>query len=135
MKPATQSSTPTALGLAALLAVAAVGHFVRPKFFDPLVPEVLPGSQRLWTLVSGAAEGAVAVAVALPRTRRHGALVAALLFLAVWPANFKMALDWSSRPIAQRALAYGRLPLQLPLVYWAWKVHRSHRAGEAVSSR
>lgn len=133
MKRANSSSTPAALGLAALLAVAAVGHFVRPKFFDPLVPQVLPGTARFWTLLSGVAEGAVAVTVALPRTRRYGALASALLFLAVWPANFKMAFDWRDRPIGQRAVAYGRLPLQLPLVFWAWKVYRSQHTNGAKS--
>ena len=113
------------IGLAGLLVVSGSAHFLRPKFFDEIVPASLPGGQRVWTLGSGGAELATALAVAIPITRRHGSLLAGLLFMAVWPANFKMAFDWHDRPLLQRSLAWGRLPLQLPLVYWAWRVRRS----------
>jgi uncharacterized membrane protein len=45
----------------------------------------------------------------------------------VFPANVKMVIDWSDRPVWMRALAYGRLPLQIPLVLAAVLVYR--RAG------
>ncbi|MFD0855152.1 hypothetical protein ACFQ07_23130, partial [Actinomadura adrarensis] len=67
-------------------------------------------------------ELACAAAVAVPKTRRVGALATAALFVAVFPANVKMAYDWRRRPLPQRATAYGRLPLQMPLVVWALKV-------------
>ena len=70
----------------------------------------------------------IAVLIADPRTRRLGGLLAALLFVAVFPANAKMAIDWSDRPAWIRALAYGRLPLQIPLVLWALLVYRRARA-------
>jgi hypothetical protein len=35
-----------------------------------------------------------------------------------------MALDWRHRPAPLRAVAYGRLPLQLPLVGAALRVAR-----------
>ena len=108
--------------LAALLAGAAVTHFVRPEFYDPIVPHLLPGPVRTWTYVSGAAELAVAAAVAAPRTRRGGALAAALLLVAVFPANVQMAAD--AHTTAMRAVAYARLPLQVPLVLWALAVRR-----------
>jgi hypothetical protein len=31
----------------------------------------------------------------------------------VFPANVKMAIDWSTKPSWMRALAHGRLPLQI----------------------
>ncbi|MGH8916885.1 MAG: DoxX family protein [Actinomycetes bacterium] len=62
---------------------------------------------------------APALAVAAPRTRRRGGMAAALLFVAVFPANVQMALDWRGRTLPQQALAWGRLPLQLPLIAWA----------------
>jgi uncharacterized membrane protein len=46
----------------------------------------------------------------------------------VFPANVKMAIDWSDRSVAEQAVAYGRLPLQIPLVLWALKVRRDARA-------
>ena len=91
---------------------------MRPEFFDEIVPHALPASPRAWTYVSGVAELACAVAVARPPTRRAGGLAAAVLFVAVFPANIQMAVDWRTRPARDRAAAYGRLPLQLPLVLW-----------------
>lgn len=110
--------------LAGFLAVMGSLHFVAPRSFDEIIPEWLPGDRRTWTYVSGAAELAVAAAVAVPATRRVGGLLAAGLFVAVFPANVKMALDWSDRPWQQRAIAYARLPLQIPLVLWALRARR-----------
>jgi uncharacterized membrane protein len=117
-------SSPTAL--AAVLASTGVLHFARPEPFDTIVPRGLPGSPRTWTYLSGAAELAVAAAVAHPRTRALGGLAAAGLFAAVFPANVKMAVDWRHASPARRAVAYGRLPLQVPLILWGLRVARGH---------
>jgi uncharacterized membrane protein len=109
--------------LAGFLAGAGTTHFTHPRFYDRMVPTQLPGPPRAWTWGSGAAELAVAAAVVNPRTRRRGALAAMTLFVAVFPANVKMARD--SRGFRDQALTYGRLPLQLPLVRWAWRVRRA----------
>ncbi|MFC3890073.1 hypothetical protein ACFOWZ_01190 [Lentzea rhizosphaerae] len=120
-----RSRARSAMALAALLSLAGTTHFTRPKYYDAIVPRALPGTPRQWTYASGAAELAVAAAVATPRTRRLGALAAAALFIAVFPANVKMALDFRDKSPKARALAYGRLPLQIPLVAWAWKVAKA----------
>ncbi|SEQ11064.1 Uncharacterized membrane protein [Lentzea xinjiangensis] len=120
-----RSRARSALALAALLGLAGATHFNRPKYYDAIVPRALPGTPRQWTYASGAAELAVAAAVATPRTRRLGALAAVALFVAVFPANVKMALDFRDKSPKARALAYGRLPLQIPLVAWAWKVAKA----------
>jgi uncharacterized membrane protein len=113
-----------ALALAALLAAAGATHLARPEPYDGIVPRSLPGAPRMWTYASGVTELAVAAAVACPRTRRAGGLAAAALFAAVFPANVRMAADWRHRSPAQRAVAYGRLPLQAPLIWWALRVNR-----------
>jgi uncharacterized membrane protein len=118
----TGPSDRSAYALAALLAVAGTTHFVMPHPYDTIVPRLLPGPPRAWTLASGAAELACALAVAQPRTRRMGATAAAILFVAVFPANVQMAIDWRSRPLSDRLVAYGRLPLQIPLVIWALRI-------------
>jgi uncharacterized membrane protein len=114
----------SALIMAAVLGVAGVAHFVVPKGFDEIVPRALPGSARLWTYVSGAAELAVAAGVARRSTRRYGALAALALFVAVYPANLQMAYDWRDRSMGEQLIAYGRLPIQLVLFWWAWRVYR-----------
>jgi uncharacterized membrane protein len=113
--------------LVALLAGAGTIHFVKPALYDQIVPRALPGPPRRWTHASGVAELAVAAAVAAPRTRRKGAFAAAALFAAVFPANVQMAWNWRRRPAPQRAAAYARLPLQVPLVWWALKVAGRNR--------
>ncbi|WP_305782991.1 DoxX family protein [Symbioplanes lichenis] len=114
-----------ALVMAAALTTTGLLHFASPRPFDRIVPRSLPGKPRTWTYVSGVAELAVAAAVAVPATRRLGGLAAAGLFAAVFPANVKMAVDWRHQSAGRRAIAYGRLPMQVPLVLWALRVARS----------
>ncbi|HEV7625649.1 MAG TPA: hypothetical protein VGO89_04060 [Streptomyces sp.] len=110
--------------LARVLAGAAVAHFAVPGPFDKIVPSWLPGRARTWTEVSGAVELLLAAGIAAPRTRRASAYAAAGYFAAVFPANVKMAYDWRHRARPLKAAAYGRLPLQIPLVLWARQVAR-----------
>ncbi|MEV5530010.1 DoxX family protein [Streptomyces prunicolor] len=115
----------SSLLLAGLLATAGVAHFAAPRQFDATIPSALPGSPRTWTYASGVVELALAAGIAAPRTRRTAALAAAGFFVSVFPANVKMALDWRDRPTPQKAAAYGRLPLQVPLVLWARNVAKN----------
>ncbi|WUH94354.1 hypothetical protein OG900_32285 [Streptomyces sp. NBC_00433] len=108
--------------LAGLLATAGVTHFAAPKPYDALIPKSLPGRPRTWTKASGAAELALAAALVVPATRRPAALLTAGLFVAVFPGNVKMAYDWRHRRPVLKAAAYGRLPVQVPLVAWALRV-------------
>ncbi|MFD3993193.1 DoxX family protein [Streptomyces sp. NPDC058583] len=118
-------SARSAFLLAGLLASAGVAHFVSPKQFDATVPKSLPGSPRTWTKASGVAELALAAGLALPATRKASARATALFFAGVFPANVKMAYDWRGRSPKARAIAYGRLPLQIPLILWARGVGRA----------
>lgn len=113
-----------ALTLALLLGGIGTLHFAVPKFFDALIPRALPGTPRAWTYGSGVAELGCAAAVTTPRTRRIGATLAALLFIAVFPGNVKMAVDYHRvrKPLAMRIGTLLRLPLQVPLVLWALRV-------------
>jgi uncharacterized membrane protein len=113
------SGNRSALLLSGLLAGSGVLHFAVPGPYDSIVPKVLPGSPRGWTKASGAVELAVAAAVALPQTRRIGGLAAAGLLAAVYPANVQMAYDCRNASPLKRAVAYGRLPFQAPLIGWA----------------
>jgi uncharacterized membrane protein len=109
--------------LTTLLAGAGVMHFVVPGTYARIVPKSLGHAQEL-VYASGVAELAVAGAVAHPRTRATGGRLAALLFVAVFPANVSMALDSSLPPRLHRG-ALVRLPLQIPLVVWALRVGRA----------
>ena len=118
------SESRRAIALALLLGNSGTLHFLLPKPFDRLIPHQLPGTRRTWTYLSGAAELGTALLIVVPRTRRLGGLLAALLFVAVFPGNVKMALDYQRKrkPLPHRVIAFARLPLQWPLVAWALRV-------------
>ena len=118
----------TALGI--FLVLTGIGHFIIPKPLDLIVPDFLPGDPRFWTYLSGVAEIFIGVMllsnsakVIFGKTiRLWGALFSLALFLTVYIANIKMAIDWSSRVWPDPLIAYARLPLQFPLFYWSWRV-------------
>jgi uncharacterized membrane protein len=116
------SSRRSAAVLATVLTTSGILHLAVSKPFDALIPGLLPGSPRTWTYGSGVIELMTAALIAAPATRRRGALVAAVLFVGVFPGNVKMAVDWSDRGLGEQLVAYGRLPLQLPLIFWALRV-------------
>lgn len=122
------SATPPAARRALLLGAALTGagalHLARPAPFDGLIPRVLPGPARAWTLGSGVAELGVGALLLHPRTRRGGGWAAAALFVGVWPGNVTMA--WRARRASRtrRTVALVRLPLQLPLIAAALRVAR-----------
>jgi uncharacterized membrane protein len=109
------------LALAGFLLVAGLAHFVIPDPYRRIVPRVL-ADPAFWVRWSGVAEISCAALVAHPRTRRAGAAATAVLFVAVFPANVQMAVDTDA------ALAWVRLPLQIPLVVWAASVARRRAA-------
>jgi uncharacterized membrane protein len=115
-----------ALGLAAFIGSAGVMHFVRPQFFDDIVPRWMPGRPRTTTYVSGAVELAGAVLVANPRTRRFGAWWCFWTFLGVFPANIQTVIDGGVKsaqpPFDTRLAATVRLPFQLPMLAAARRV-------------
>src|SRR3954453_7218447 len=106
--------------LSALLAGSGVLHFVAPKPYDRLIPPFL-GRPRPWVYGRGVAELMCAAGGAVPRSRRSGALASAALLVAIFPGNIWMAVTPGAVP---RWLAVTRLPLQVPLVLWALRVHR-----------
>ncbi|MFI6312839.1 hypothetical protein ACIBEK_22270 [Nocardia fusca] len=124
---APDSGRTPALRLAALLLGTGVLHFVAPTPFDSIVPPQLPGKARSYTYWSGVAEIGVGTALLVPRTRRLGGRLAALLFLAVFPANIQFAADAVRNPKAPsilKAISVLRLPLQWPMITSALAVSR-----------
>jgi uncharacterized membrane protein len=114
--------------LTALLFGSGALHFVRPQFFDSIVPPVLPGQARTYTYVSGVAELVIAAALTVPRTRRLGGLLAAFLFVAIFPANVQFTADSLNNPKAGlpiKLVSVLRLPLQVPLVTTALQIRRA----------
>jgi uncharacterized membrane protein len=99
-------------------------HFAIPNGFDSIIPDEIPVSKRALTYASGVAELTIGAGLLLPRTRRVSALAAAVLFVAVFPANVNTVRVVKDRPIGYRLAAIVRLPLQVPLITSAVRVFR-----------
>jgi uncharacterized membrane protein len=127
-----RSASPYAL--AGLLGLAGVMHFVAPRSFASIVPPELPAPYTL-VYVSGVAEMVCAAGLVVPRTRAVSGWATAALFLMVFPANVQMALDSGGRSTGYQAGAWARLPLQVPLIWWAVSVARSARRAPVQARR
>jgi len=121
-----QHAATSARILGAFLITAGVMHFANPTFFDNIVPPWLPPSERFWTNISGIAELAIGFGLLKTTTRRHAALAAFGLFIAVYPANLYMAWDWRDHAMSDQLVAYFRLPLQFVLFWWALSIARAN---------
>lgn len=103
----------------AMFSVSGVLHLVSPNSFIWLMPPFLPWPEGL-VYLSGVAE-LLAAGLLLAR-QRLGPLFTALVLVAVWPANWWYAIDIMGEESWVLVLtAWVRLPLQLPLIWWAWR--------------
>lgn len=132
--------TLSAAALSGLLLASAAKHFRDPGFFAPVVPDYLcrddTGSRRNgplavlsreeWVAASGLLEAGAAVGLLIPQTRRAAAgCVTGLFtaFLAGHLAALRTAYGPAGTPV-QRRVHTLRLPLQAPLIAWAWSLSR-----------
>jgi uncharacterized membrane protein len=110
------------LGL--FMVFAGITQFTHADDYRMMVPPPLPPS--LTVVCSGLAEIGVGLAVWVPTTRRWGGWAVFALLIAVLPANLYMAVAQVEAFGATSDLGrWARLPLQLPLLYWALHVARS----------
>lgn len=98
---------------------AGISHFVLTRFYQRAVPDYLP-AHRAIVLISGVAEIAGGTGVLIPRTQRAAAWGLVAMLIAVYPANLWMAQHPERFPMIPTWALYARLPLQLPLIAWAW---------------
>ena len=104
--------------VAGLFTASGVLHLVNPEAFLWLMPPWLPAHIFLIYL-SGVAE--LVSAIGLLMRQRWAPLFTVAVLLGVWPANWWYAFDVLSSNPEMALIAWLRLPLQLPLLWWAWK--------------
>lgn len=116
--------------LALTFTIAGSLHFIRPRAYEAMMPPYVP-RHREAVLLSGAAEIAGGLAVAVPDTRRLGRWWLLALLVAVFPANLHMALhpdEVARRGVAAdripAALLWARLPFQGVFIAWVWRATR-----------
>lgn len=115
--------------LAAFFAIAGAMHFLRPRFYEAIVPPSLQPRKREVVAVSGVAEIAGGAMVLHPASRRLGRWWLLALLVAVFPANLHMAVNPEQIPgldlrKVPRWALWARLPLQPLAMLWVWKATR-----------
>jgi len=115
--------------LAAFFTFTGTMHFLRPRFFEAIVPPAIEPQKQEVVAISGAAEIAGAALVLYPASRRLGRWWLLALLLAVFPANLHMAVNpeqirgLDMRKLPRWAL-WARLPLQPLAMLWVWQATR-----------
>jgi uncharacterized membrane protein len=115
--------------LAAFFTFTGTMHFLKPRFFEAIVPPAIESMKKEVVAVSGVAEIAGGIAVLNPATRRFGRWWLLALLLSIFPANIHMAvspeqiegLDLNKIP---RWALWARLPLQPLAMLWVWRATR-----------
>ncbi|HET7445208.1 MAG TPA: hypothetical protein VFJ57_11165 [Solirubrobacterales bacterium] len=116
-------------GLAAFFVAAGANHFVKPRYYEAIVPPAIANRKQEINAISGVAEIAGGVAVLHPATRRLGRWWLLALLVAVFPANIHMAVNPEQikgldlRRVPRWAL-WARLPLQPLAMLWVWRATR-----------
>ena len=121
-------SQAAAIRLSLVLLAGGALHFVAPKFFDSIIPPLLPGSPRIYTNISGTANLITGVGMAVPRTRKTSSVVAAVLFVGYIPAKIQLAVDWwrnERLPMPVKIGGVVQIAWQLPLVTESLKARRN----------
>lgn len=115
--------------LAAFFALTGTMHFLRPRFFEAIVPPAIEAQKKEVVAISGYAELAGAAMVLHPASRRLGRWWLLSLLVAVFPANIHMAVNpeqirgLDMRKFPRWAL-WARLPLQPLAMMWVWRATR-----------
>jgi uncharacterized membrane protein len=115
------------VGLAAAFYVGAgINHFLTPEFYLRIMPPYVPWHVAM-VEVSGFFEILGGLGLLIPATRRAAAWGLVALLVAVFPANLYMAtnpIETGATSIAPM-LRWGRLPVQLLLIWWVLWCTRS----------
>jgi uncharacterized membrane protein len=113
-----------ALGPAALFLTSGTLHFTKPDVFRAIVPPHV-GDAAALVAISGAAELAGGLGLLIGPTRRPAAYGLIALLIAVWPANWYMAIGAERYAgLAPAWVLWARVPLQIPLIWWVLNASR-----------
>ena len=110
--------------LAIFFVIAGTLHFALPALYLRIMPPYLPHPAAL-VAISGAAEIAGGLGLLLRQTSRAAAIGLAILLVAVFPANWYMATAHIRIGSLPQWALWLRLPLQVPLIWWALRYARS----------
>ena len=118
-----------------LYVVAGINHFWHPAMYLAIMPPYIPWPAAM-VEITGVAEILGGIGVLVPdgfaadwpifgavfggRTRVFAAWGIVALLLAIWPVHWNMCLHPALYPGVPVWASWVRLPLQIPLIVWAW---------------
>jgi len=108
-------------GAALFWTVAGAMHFLRPRFYEAIVPPPLEHYKRQVVVLSGIAELVGGLAILPSRTRRLARGWLLVTLVAVYPANIHMALKPERFPRIPKSLLWARLPIQGAFAWITWR--------------
>lgn len=143
------TQTLSAAALSALLLTSAMKHFRDPAFFHQVVPDFLcrddsgerPNgpcavmTRDEWVALSGLLEAGAAVGLLIPATRKAAAQGVTAMFAAFLAGHadaLRRAYGPAGTPV-QRKVHTARLPLQVPLILWAWSLRKPARTAGTLA--
>ena len=93
-----------AIGLGCFFTYVGILHFIDPECFTAIVPEILPGSDVFWVIISGIPEVLCGIGLIVPKTRILAARATVVLLVILYWANLNMwiydiELDGNSFPL------------------------------------
>ncbi len=93
-----------AIGLGCFFTYVGILHFIDPEWFTAIVPEILPGSDVFWVIISGIPEVLCGIGLIVPKTRILAARATVVLLVILYWANLNMwiydiELDGNSFPL------------------------------------
>lgn len=112
------------IGMAAMLAFTAIGHFAFSEGMAAMVPGFIPAKITV-VYLSGALEIVMAIGLLLPHYKTAVGWAVIIFFILVLPANIKAAidhLDYQTGKLDGPGLQYlwFRVPLQLFFILWVF---------------
>jgi uncharacterized membrane protein len=110
-------------------------HFLRPSDYTSIVPPQF-GHAALLVAISGVAELAGGIGLLIPATRNAAGIGLIVLLIAVWPANWYMALAANHfAAVAPAWVIWLRVPIQLLLIWWIAAARRMSSRAKSRDSR
>ena len=109
---------------------AGINHFAHTATYMAVMPPYIPDPLAM-VRITGVAEilGGVGVLIpngfVFPRTRWLAAWGLVILLISIWPVHINMCVHPEAFPTLPVWAIWLRLPLQIPLIGWAWHYTRT----------
>ncbi|MGK0290413.1 MAG: putative membrane protein [bacterium] len=114
--------------LGALFILGGIAHFTKTQVYLNIMPSYIPWHLAM-VYISGVIEIILGIAVMIPQFKKLAGYGLIGLLIAIFPANINMAINnisFGDAP-ASPAFLWGRLPIQLLLIVWAYWVTKESK--------